>query len=80
MFYSRQLNGASEHFSPERGEYLSPGRRRCALARPSLESGKAESPGRDVGLAESGFQPWVSAMQECALKVARERRSVFGEI
>jgi hypothetical protein len=27
-----------------------------ALARPSLASGIAESPGRDVGLAESGFR------------------------
>jgi hypothetical protein len=34
---------------------LSPGRRRCALARPRLASGVAESPGRDVGLAESGW-------------------------
>jgi len=30
-----------------------------------------EALGRDVGLAESGFQPWVLAMQKCALKVAR---------
>ena len=41
--HRRQLKGTSERFSPERGQYLSP-----------------------------GFQPWVSAIQECALKVARE--------
>ena len=40
---------------PEGPRELSPGRRRCALARPGLASGIAESPGRDVGLAESGF-------------------------
>jgi hypothetical protein len=40
---------------PEGPWELSPGRRRCALARPGLASGIAESPGRDVGLAESGF-------------------------
>jgi hypothetical protein len=34
-----------------------PSRRRCALARPSLASGIAESPGHDVGLAESGSLP-----------------------
>ena len=44
-----------EDIFPEREPELSPGRRRCALARPSLASGIAESPGRDVGLAESGF-------------------------
>ena len=40
---------------PEGPPELSPGRRRCALARPGLASGIAESPGRDVGLAASGF-------------------------
>src|SRR6516225_1486990 len=39
---------------PEGPWELSPGRRRCALARPGLASGIAESPGRDVGLA---FRP-----------------------
>ena len=60
------------------GQYLSPGRRRCALACPRI----AESPGPDVGLAKSGFktgfQPWVSAIQECALKVAPDDGSAPG--
>ena len=40
---------------PEGPWELGPGRRRCALARPGLASAIAELPGRDVGLAESGF-------------------------
>jgi hypothetical protein len=56
-----QHKGRVKDLRPEGATELSPGRRRCALARPSLASGIAESPGRDVGLAESGFQPWVPA-------------------
>ena len=37
---------------------LSPGLLRYATARPSLAVGLVEVTGRDVGLAESGFQPW----------------------
>jgi hypothetical protein len=70
VLYSSALAGLLRSFSKggfgvcraKGAREFSPGRRCCALARPSLASGVAESSGRDAGLAESGWsvaEPWV---------------------
>jgi hypothetical protein len=44
--------------TPEKRKQNSPGRRRYAMARPNLATMYNHRVGRDVGLAESGLQPW----------------------
>jgi hypothetical protein len=39
---------------------VSPGHLRCATARPRFLAWHRQLAGRDVGLAKSVFQPWVS--------------------
>jgi hypothetical protein len=54
----RSFCGQRSMCPPERRRQNSPGRRRYAMARPNLGTFLGLEAGRDVGLAESGLQPW----------------------
>jgi hypothetical protein len=61
--------------SPEGRTENSPGRLRCASARPYLETGC-----RDVGFAESGLQPWEGVGKKHRPERAADRQALIAKI
>jgi hypothetical protein len=63
--------------TPEGRKQDSPGRRRYAMAHPNLRTFHHLGAGRDVGLAESGLQPWERYMSGNRPERVTEPNSTF---
>ena len=78
MKWFNQTAEVSAGFCREAAVDYSPGLLRYATARPGVGTLTAYLQSRDVGLAESGLQPWVRQIEICALKVAPDVRRTGG--
>src|SRR5258707_6602147 len=64
-FVSRKSFGPCHNHNAQSRSFGRAGRRRYALARPSLELGKSHEFGRDEGFAKSGARPYRISVSTC---------------